>query len=151
MADPFTAAVSSFAVVSLAIQLFDIVREIKSFISYIYESQRTLQGLVDKLEQLELVFTNIKVIIEKQHRANGGEETTISASVLQAMGICKRNLQLLEGVVKSTKSECEGKGKTQKMLAAFKLALKREHMEDFERQLQNVLQILDITITLNLT
>jgi hypothetical protein len=149
--DPFSAAASSFAVISLAIQLFDNVREIKNFISYISESKRTLQGLIDKLEQLELVFKNIKVIVEHQHRANGGEETIISASVLQAMGMCKRNLQLLEGVVNSTKSVCKEKGKTQGMLGAFKLALKRERMEDFERQLQNVLQILDITITLNLT
>jgi hypothetical protein len=149
--DPFSAAVSSFAVISLAIQLFENVREIKSFISYVSEGQRTLQGLVDKLELLELVFKNIKVLIEKQHRANGGEETIISASVLQAMGLCKKKLQLLEGVINSTKSACERKSKAQGMLGAFKLALKRERMEDVERELQNVLQILSMTITLNLT
>jgi hypothetical protein len=149
--DPFTVAVSGFAVISLADQLFENVREIKSFISYISESQRTLQGLVDKLELLELVFKNIRVLIEKQQQANGGEETMISASVLQAMAICKNNLQLLEGVINSTRSACKGNSKARELLGAFKLALKRERLEDFERQLQNVLTILDLTITLNLT
>jgi hypothetical protein len=149
--DPFTVAVSSFAVISLADQLFENVREIKSFISYISEGQRILQGLVDKLELLELVFKNTKVLTEKQQRENGGEDTMISASVFQAMEICKRNLRMLEGVINSTRSACKGKSKARELLGAFKLALKRERLEDFERQLQNVLQILDITITLNLT
>jgi hypothetical protein len=149
--DPFTAATSGFAVISLAIQLFENVREIKTFISNISEAQKTLQGIIDKLEQLELVLGTIKVIIEKQRRANGGEETTISASVLRAMESCKKTLQMLDDVLQNTKSASEGKGNRQKMVGAFKFALKRERIESYEQQLERVFQILNVTITLNLT
>ena len=64
--DPFGAAASGIAVVSLAIQLVDSVRQLQRFLRSVSEAPKELKRLINLLEQLELILDNIGSFIENQ-------------------------------------------------------------------------------------
>lgn len=148
--DPFSAAASGIAVVSLAIQLIDSVHQIQRLLRTVSEAPKELKRLIDLLEQLELILENIRSFIGKQRRRNDDRETAVSDTVLKAMQTCENTLKGLEGIVDAAKRNSEARNKAIRSLGSFRLACKKKDIEDFERQLYDAVSLLNLTMTTNL-
>lgn len=88
--------------------------------------------------------------MEQQRKHNGDMDDTICASVHKALSTCETKLAILD-VVKKAKTTSEGKHKATRSLGSFRLACKKEDIEEFETQLQPAVTVLDLAMTMNLT
>jgi conjugal transfer/entry exclusion protein len=149
--DGLSAAASGIAVVSLAIQLVDSVREIRQFLRNISEAPKELRRLVDLLEQLELILENIGALVERQQKHSAETDIDVSGSVLRAMKTCESKLKMLEDVVAVAKKTANASNKATRTFASFKLACKKKDIEGFESQLHDAISLLNLTMTTNLT
>ena len=149
--DGLSAAASGLAVVSLAIQLVDSVRETRRFLRLVSEAPKELSRLLDLLEQLELILENIGMLMEKQQRYNGDLNSSVSASVHRALKTCESKIKMVEDVVDATKKASSSKNKAVRSFGSFRLACKKRDIEEVERQLQHAVTVLDLTMTMNLT
>jgi len=147
--DPFSATASGFAVVSLAIQLVDSVREIKRFLRNVSEAPKELKRLLHLLEQLELILENIGAQMAKQQKNSGESDDGTITSVQKAMKMCESELLNLEIFVQKAKKASEAGNKVTRTVGAFKLACKKKEVEEFEGQLQRAINLLDVTMTIN--
>ena len=148
--DGLSAAASGIAVVSLAMQLVDSVRDIQRFLHRVSDAPRELKRLLDLLEQLELILESIGMIIERQNTHEPDHDAAVSASVLRALKTCENKLLMLEDVVEVAK-KASGGGRVARSFGAFRLACKTRDVEEFEGQLQHAVNILNLTMTVNLT
>ncbi|PMD61924.1 uncharacterized protein K444DRAFT_642186 [Hyaloscypha bicolor E] len=149
--DGLSAAASGIAVVSLAIQLVDSVREIRRFLRDVSEAPKELRRLIDLLEQLELILENIGALVERQQEHTAQAEIDVSGSILRAMRTCESKLQMLEGVVEAAKKSATATNKTTRTFGSFRLACKRREIEEFESQLRDAINLLNLAMTTNLT
>ncbi|PMD52809.1 uncharacterized protein K444DRAFT_192059 [Hyaloscypha bicolor E] len=97
--DGLSAAASGIAVVSLAIQLVDSVRQIQRFLHNVSEAPKELQRLINLLEQLELILENIGELIDRQRRQSADEDVAVSETILRAMKTCENTIKGLAGIV----------------------------------------------------
>jgi hypothetical protein len=137
-------AASAFAVVSLAIQLVDTIRETRRFVRNVRDAAKEWKRLIDLLEHLELIIEGIGIVF-KEKEAN--RVTIFSESVFKALGTCETKFATLEGLVKKSQSVNQGKTKTLRAWSALKLASKEEVIREFECQLRDALMILSITMS----
>jgi heme exporter protein D len=148
--DPFSAAASGITVVSLAIQLVDSVREIQRFLRNVAEAPKELKRLLDLLEQLELILENMGVQMAKQERSISKLDTRTITSVQKAMRMCEDKLLALKGFVQRAKKISGASNKASRTIGAFKLACKKKDIEEVECQLQHAINLLVLTMTINL-
>lgn len=149
--DGLSAAASGIALVSLAIQLVDSVREIRRFLRDVSEAPKELRRLTDLLEQLELILENIGALVERQQHHAPETPIDVSASILRAMRTCESKLKLLEDVVEAAKKTSTRNGKVKRTFGSFKLACKKKDIEEFESQLHDAISLLNLAMTTNLT
>jgi hypothetical protein len=149
--DGLSAATSGIAVVSLAIQLVDSVREIQRFLRHVSEAPKELWRLIDLLEQLELILEPIGMLVERQQRQSEDKDTGISTSVLRAMKTCESKLAMLESIVETAKKASIATNKATRTLGSFKLACKKNDIKEFESQLHDAVCLLNLTMAMNLT
>ena len=147
--DGLSAAASGMAVVSLAIQLANFVREIQRFMHGIFDARTELKRLIGLLDQLELILESIGSLIDKQEGYM--TDANITSNILRAMKTCEDKLSILGNVVESAKKASISKSKVVQSLGLYQLTWKKKDIEDFENELQRVLSILDLTMTMNLT
>jgi hypothetical protein len=149
--DGLSAGASIIAVVSLAIQLLDTVREVRGFLRNVSDAPKELARLIDLLEQLELIVENIKMLMERQRQHNADVDEGICASVHKALKTCETKVAILDELVKKAKTTSEGRNKVVRSWGSLKLANKKKDIEEFETQLQHALKVLDLTMSINLT
>jgi len=149
--DGLSAAASGIAVVSLAIQLVDSVREMQRFLRDVSEAPKELRRLIDLLEQLELILENIGALVERQQQGAVQTELDLSASILKAMKTCESKLKMLEDVVGTAKKSANATNKATRKFGDFRLACKKDNIEDCERQLHDAISLLHLAMTTNLT
>jgi Fungal N-terminal domain of STAND proteins len=149
--DGLSAAASGIAVVSLAIQLVDSVREIRRFLRNVSEAPKELRRLIDMLEQLELVLENIGALVERQKQQAAEADVDVSGSILKAMTTCESKLKMIEDVVEVAKKNSSVTSKPARTFGSFRLACKRRDIEEFEGQLRDAISLLNLTMTVNLT
>lgn len=149
--DGLSAGASIIAIVSLAFQLLETVREVHSFLRKVSDAPKELMRLIDLLEQLELIIENISLLMERQRQHNVNADDKICTSVYKALRTCQTKLTILNGIVNKANVASDGKRKIAKSLGSFRLACKKKDVEEFETQLQHAVTILDLTMTMNLT
>jgi hypothetical protein len=149
--DGLSAAASGIAVVSLAIQLVDSVREIRRFLRNFSDAPKELRRLIDLLEQLELILENIGMLIKRQQKQSGHVNVDISPDVWRAIRICKDKVDIFKSTIETTKRASMATNKTTRTLGSFRLACKMRDIEEFEGQLQSTISLLNLTMTTNLT
>lgn len=149
--DGLSAAASGIAVVSLAVQLIGSVRDIRRFLRRVSEAPKELKQLIDLLEQLELVLQNIGMVIENQRKHNDNGDIDVSLSVLRAIEACESKVTILEGVIEATKKASSTRNKTARTLVSFKLTWKKREINEFESQLHDTVNLLNLAMTANLT
>lgn len=148
--DGLSAAASGIAVVSLAIQLVDSVGRIRRFLRSVSDAPKELERLVDLLEQLELILGQIQMMVEKQQNADPGN-TGLFTNVLRAIKSCEIKLARFESLIEATKHSSFSGKRTAKTTESFKLACKKKDIQDFESQLNEAMNLLNLTLTATLT
>lgn len=150
--DGLSAAAGGIAVISLAIQLVDSVQSIRRFLSNVSKAPQELARLLELLAQLELIFKSIQIQIKKQQKQPGDLSNEIdSACVLAAMKSCGDKLSRIEKVVRRGDEAPETGNTLTWSLGSIRLACKRKSIEDLEIQLQRSIELLNLTISINLT
>jgi hypothetical protein len=149
--DGLSAAASGIAVVSLAIQLVGSVRDIRRFLRNVSEAPKELRRSIDLLDQLELILENIGALIERQQKHTSETDIDVSESILRAMRTCESKLKILEDVVDAAKKTADATNKVTRTFGSFRLACKRRDIEEFESQLHDAINLLNLTMTTNLT
>jgi len=151
--DGLSAAASGIAVVSLAIQLVDSVREIQRFLRDVSDAPKELKRLLELLNLLEFTIEKIGMLMEKQRQNSKDYDSgsDVSEIVLRAMKMCESKLSMLQSVVETAKKASLSESKARKSLGSLRLACKKRDIEDFENQLQHAVSILDLAMTMNLT
>jgi len=147
--DGLSAAASGIAVVSLALQLVDSVRQIQRFLRKVSEAPKELRRLLDLLEQLELILESIGDLINKQQQS-GDQDVAVSETVLRAMKTCENTVKELASTVDRARKDFEEKSRMTKMVACFRLECKRRDVEEFERRIQDAISLLNLTMTTKL-
>ncbi|KAH8745426.1 hypothetical protein F5882DRAFT_387549 [Hyaloscypha sp. PMI_1271] len=148
---------SGIAAASLSIQLVESVQKIRRFLHHVSEAPKELQRLLDLLEQLELIFQNIRMIIGQQphyhyhHQYHRSDlDGDVAASVWKATKMCERDLSRLEKVIEAAKVSPKSKNRATKSFESFRLACKKRDIEEFEMHLQQAIGVLNLTMTMNL-
>jgi hypothetical protein len=149
--DGLSAAASGIAVVSLALQLVSSVREIRRFLHSILKAPEELKRLIDLLEQLELILEQVSFLVQKQQVNAGLWNTRAMTSVLRAIHTCERKLEMLEAVVEATKKASTNSNRAAQKLGGFKLACRKENIRGIERQINEAVNLLGLTMIANLT
>jgi hypothetical protein len=149
--DGLSAAASGIAVVSLAIQLVDAVREIRLFLRKVSNAPKELKRLIDLLEQLELILGNIGVLIKRQQKQSGHIDVDISPDIWRAISTCKNKVDMFKSTLETTKKASMATNRTTRTLGSFRLAYKMRDIEEFEGQLQSAISLLNLVMTTNLT
>ena len=137
--DGLSAASSGIAVVSLAIQLVDSVREIRRFFRALKDAPEELGRLLDLLEHMELMLDNIGKLVEP--------DSDISPSVLKAIQTCEKALSKLGALIQKVKRDSSAQSPLKKSLGFFKLACKKEEVEEIERQVDRDVNNLNLVMT----
>lgn len=148
--DGLSAAASGIAVVSLAIQLVDSVREIQRFLRSIADAPEELNRLIDLLEQLELILDSIAKLVENQRVQHGDLDIDVSPSILKAVQTCQKTLNQLDTLIAKAKTSSTSKNPATKYLGRFRLACKKEDIEQFETQLHRAVSNLNMVMTTHL-
>jgi hypothetical protein len=148
--DGLSAASSGIAVVSLAVQLVDSVREIHRFLRRVSEAPKELKRLLDLLEQLELIIERIGELIDKQRKVSGDADIDVSASVLSAMKTCESKLEMVQDLIQKSKKAASAKGQVARSLGSFRLACRNKDIEEVEGQLHDALNRLNLAMTMDL-
>ncbi|KAF4624157.1 hypothetical protein G7Y89_g14014 [Cudoniella acicularis] len=148
--DGLSAAASGIAVISLAIQLVDSIREIKRFLRSVSEAPKELTRLLDLLDHLELILENTGQLIQMQQKLGGELNVHLCVSVEKAMKTCETKLLKLDGVVKITKKASGADTRAARSFAAFRQGCKKRDIEEFEEQLHDSLSLLNLAISMSL-
>ncbi|CZR58008.1 uncharacterized protein PAC_07898 [Phialocephala subalpina] len=149
--DGLSAAASGIAVVSLAIQLVDSVREIQRFLRSIADAPEELSRLLDLLEQLELILESVGKLVENQRAQYGVLDIDVSPSILKAIQSCDKTLKKLDGFIDKTRRTETTKSQAVRSLGRFRLACKKGDIDEYEMQLYYVISKLNLVMTTNLT
>lgn len=145
--DGLSAAASGIAVVCLAIQLIDSVREIRKFLRSVSDAPEEMRRLLYLLEQLELILDTIGKWVENQRLHHGDLDIDVSPSILRAVQTCENSLKKLDRLIEKAKHNAIATGRATKALGRFRLACKKEEIEDFETQLHRATSTLNLVMT----
>ncbi|KAF8863947.1 hypothetical protein BDZ45DRAFT_72684 [Acephala macrosclerotiorum] len=149
--DGLSAAASGIAVVSLAIQLVDSIRGIQRFLRSIADAPEELSRLIELLEQLELILEGVGKLVENQRTQQGRLDIDVSPSILKAVQTCQKTLTKLEGLIAKVKQASEAQNRAARSFGRFRLACKKEDVEEFEVQLHRAVSNLNLAMTMNLS
>jgi hypothetical protein len=137
--DGLSAASSGIAVVSLAIQLVDSVREIRRFFRTLKDAPEELGRLLDLLEHMELILENIGKLVDP--------DSDLSPSVLKAIQTCEKALNKLGALIQKVKRNSLAQIPLKRSLGFFRLACKKQEVEEIEKQLDRAVGNLNMVMT----
>jgi DNA repair ATPase RecN len=137
--DGLSAASSGIAVVSLAIQLVDSVRDIRRFFRTLKDAPEELGRLLDLLEHMELMLETIRKLVDP--------DSDISPSVLKAIQNCENALNKLDALIQKVKRNSSAQNPLKRSLGFFRLACKKQEVEEIEKQLDRAVGNLNMVMT----
>lgn len=148
--DGLSAFANGIAVVSLAIQLDDTVRDIQGFLKLVSEAPKELKWLLELREQLELILEGVGSMVQMQNYQAGTrtQDGLAMTSLLKALNNCSTDVEPLNKLVKAAKSVSDG-SRFERAIGSLKLACKAIDIEDFEARTQNDLMVLTVAMTIN--
>jgi len=137
--DGLSAAASGIAVVSLAIQLVDSVREIRRFFRALKDAPEELSRLLDLLDHMELMLGYIVKLVDP--------DSDISPSVLKAIQTCEKALNKLYVLIQKVKRNSTAQTPLKRSLGFFRLVCKKQEVEEIEKQLDRAVSNLNMVMT----
>ncbi len=147
--DPFSAAASSFAVVSLAIQLIGTVNNIQGFLQNIEDAPQEVIRLMSVIQQLNAILNEIRVIIERQQALSFDLQPL--PSMFLAMQACQEQLKYLSSLLSKLKNRSDVRSKISRSWTSLRLVTKREDIKRLETQLHYATTNLIAAMSINAT
>lgn len=137
---------SAFAVVSLAIQLCETVQKTAKFVREIKNTPTEFIRLGETLEQLGSVLDYVKQLLEQQlliHQLPGS-----SIIILHTLQECERRMEPLKEMVYRVR-EAGKDDRAKRIWKSISFVLKKEHLQELDRQLQNAKIDLQFAVSAN--
>ena len=137
----------AFAVVSLAIQLFDKVQETIRFVKEINNAPSEVVQLAESLEQLGFTLGYIRQLLEQQVldlRLPGSP-----AFILNALQICEKKIKPLDEIVKQMNEPSDDHNRAKRIWTSFKFVIKKEQIHELAIQLREAKSDLQFSISAN--
>lgn len=136
----------AFAVVSLAIQLFETVQETAKFVKEINNAPSDLVQLGETLEQLASVLGHVKQLLEQQLlvlRLPGSP-----FFIFDALRNCERRVKPLDEIVNRAKGACNDY-RAKRMWDSLRFILKKEQLQELQSQLRDAKFDLQFAVSTN--
>ena len=127
-------ASGAFAVVSLAIQLFEIVQKTNNFIKDLRNVPGELTRLCENLDQLGSLLGNVKQLLEQQFLISRLPGTPIF--IMSALQQCSRALEPLKKIVDEAKDASNGH-RSIRTGKSLRHVMKKEHIQELLSQLRD--------------
>jgi hypothetical protein len=115
------------------------------------EAPGELKRLLDLLDQLELLLGQTSSLVERQRGDASLGKTSLLTGLRGAISTCESKLSILEGIVNATKQASTVSDRTSRTLGFLKLVSKRRDIQEIEHQLHNAINLLSLTLMINLT
>jgi hypothetical protein len=147
--DGLSAAASVLAVISLAMQLGGAARDLVSFLDTISDAPKEVTRLRDLLNLIYASSAGIRNALEHQQRLQADPHQLIpgAENVRDALLDCQSKLRLISELLDKVGDARRGQALIRRSWPRFRLAMKKEDVLEFERQLGLSLQILNISLT----
>jgi hypothetical protein len=137
--------------VPLVVQLVGSVRGLRQFLHSISEAPGESRRLIDLLDQLEFILEQVGMLAQRERGNIRLGESGVLTSVLKAVNSCERKLAMLEAVVETTKKALTASNPATRTLGSLKLACRKKDMQGMEQQLNEAVNLLSLTMMVNLT
>lgn len=139
-------ASGAFAVVSLAIQLFEIAQETSKFVKGIGNAPSELIRLGETLDQLGSVLGYVRQLLEQELLVLRLPGSPIF--ILEALQNCERGLKPLKDIAKKAK-EAPNDYRTKRVWKSLRFVMKKEHIEELQSQLRDAKSDLQFAVSAN--
>ncbi|KAJ5248964.1 hypothetical protein N7468_000415 [Penicillium chermesinum] len=147
--DGLSGAASVIAVISLAVQLGSGAHTLYQFLETISDAPAELHRLQSTLSQIKAIAFGIQNALEYQRRIHG-DGVPVAGDILNSLVSCEERVQQITDIVNKADGTHRGLTGVSRKWARFKVALKKERVQELEQQLGNSLQVLNVLMTTNL-
>jgi hypothetical protein len=143
---------SGMAVASLAIQLVQSVRTVKTFIRDVKGASKELERLVELLDRLGALLDDVRNLMERQISLQGQHFPAPSMTIFNCLKSCEASLESLHSIIeKYMKSQSGNVSAMSKLKDDIKFGFKKKDIVDFEVRIQREIEYLQASLNLNST
>lgn len=147
--DGISAVASVAGVVSLAMQISSATHTLVKFLGTISDAPKEVVRLKDMLNLVHIASVGVKKALEYQARLHGDNIEGIQ-SIHDVLEVCQKKLSLIQSVLDRVENIERGRNLVSRSWARFRLAVKKEDIVDFEKQLGHALGVLNVQLSTNL-
>lgn len=147
--DGLSVAASIAGLVSLAMQLGQTTRKLIAFLDAIHDAPTEVIRLNGLLKMVFAMTANIINALESQGRGRSGHVPG-REHVYEILVVCLQRLSPIQDALSKTESFHPGSGIVTRSWVKVKLALKKDEVVEMERQLEQALAVLNISLTTTL-
>ncbi|KAI1209711.1 ankyrin, partial [Annulohypoxylon truncatum] len=122
---------------------------IKQFLDTIHNAPTEIIRLRGVISQLQLIAESIKAVLERQKQSQC-RNSHICNNIYHELKTCQSKLNLIEDVLQIAKKVENGQNTLSRSWAQFRLACRKEKIEEFEKQLERAISFLNVNLLLNL-
>jgi hypothetical protein len=122
-----SAAASGIAVVSLAIQLAESIKELYEFWDSVKEAPKEIEAIVKELKLLSAVLDDIQL----DQQING-----IDPIIVDILDSCVSQVESLKAIVQKLEQQCQSSSRKVRQWAALKASFQKDRIGQFRASLQ---------------
>ncbi|KAI1275181.1 ankyrin [Xylaria sp. FL0933] len=147
--DTLSGVASALAVVSLAVQLVESALEIKRFLDTIQNAPTEITRIKGLVSQIRLVAQTIEALLKDQ-RTIRNRDDQVCHNIYDSLRICREKLDLVRDVLRVADNLNKKQSTVSRNWTQIRLAFKKEKIEEFERQLEQAIDLLNTNLLVNL-
>ena len=147
--DGLSAGAGVLAVISLALQVGKAAQELVQFFNTISDAPNEVTRLKEQTSRIYCISTGLTNALEHQRKLHGGAIPGTD-SIREALISCLGRLGSVQAVLKKIDGSKYGRKTVARYWAQFKLAVKKDDVLEFERQLGLDLMSLNALLTTNM-
>lgn len=145
--EPVSGVASIFAVVSLALQLQKSAQNIKRFFDVVSDAPSEVSRLRDLVSSIHVIARNITTAFDPKQQC---ESNAIGEGIYDALKMCQSSMNPIECILYGVERKITSRTPISRASALFRLAWKKEQIDEFERKLDRAVSLLNISLTLGL-
>lgn len=126
---------STFAVVSLAIQLVETGEKISSFFASVQDAPSEVISLAQTLDQLNSTLNQVSYLLDQQYLARRLPGSPVFMT--NALKNCEKRMRTLESVTLKAKTAMDHRSRVHRSLAAMRFVSKKEDIREMQSQLRD--------------
>ncbi|KAJ3565470.1 hypothetical protein NPX13_g7496 [Xylaria arbuscula] len=147
--DPLSGVASTFGIVSLTLQLAQSALSIKRFIDAFHNAPTEIIRLKSLFHQLHLVAQTIASLLQTQQSLQS-RSAQVTSNIHESLRTCQEIVDLICKSFQLTQKTINEQSHVPRNWTQLKLACKKKKIEEFERQLEQAISILNMNLLVNL-